>query len=89
MKICLSGYGDIRNVMSSLSSEASSVFRNEYNVEGLETQALADAFVSPLVTLYYACNFKDFPAWAQGAYDKLQNGYIMSHLNKWLNTEVK
>ncbi len=81
-------YGDIRNVMSSLSSEASSAFSNEYRVEGLEAQAQADAFLSPLVTLYYACNRKDFPSWAKGSYDELQNGHIENYLNKWLNTEV-
>lgn len=80
-------YGDVRNVTSSLSPEAATVFKNEYNTEGLEAEALADAFISPLVTLYHACQLRELPLWAKGAYDELKNGYIENHLNEWLNTE--
>ena len=80
-------YGDVRNVTSSLSPEAATVFKNEYNTEGLEAEAFADAFISPLVTLYHACQLRELPLWAKGAYDELKNGDIEKHLHEWLNAE--
>lgn len=81
-------YSDIRNVTSSLSYEAAEAFKAEYGIGGLEDQAKADAFISPLVTLYFACECEKFPSWANTSLAELMNGGVTKHLNDWLNTKV-
>lgn len=77
-------YGDIRNVTCALSSEAAEAFREEYGIEGMEEQALADSVISPLVTLSFACERESFPGWAQDSLEALKNGDILKKLSKWL-----
>lgn len=81
-------YGDVRNVTSSLSEEAAAVFVNEYGMKGLEEQALADAWIAPLVTLYLACGQETFPAWAEESLKRLRNGEILKYLREWMETKL-
>lgn len=77
-------YGDIRNVTSSLSDEAADAFLKEYGNDIAEEQIKADAFIAPLVTLFFACKCEDFPDWASESLEELKNGDILSHLEEWL-----
>lgn len=81
-------YGDIRNVTSSLSNDASEAFIQEYGDNIDEEEKKADAFISPLVTLISACEHETFPSWAKGSLEELKNGDVLKHLKKWLNMEV-
>ncbi len=76
-------YGDIRNVTCALSAEAAAAFVEEYGVDGLTAQKEADAVLSPLVTLFFACEQEEFPGWAKGALAALENGDILKHLQSW------
>lgn len=77
-------YGDIRNVMSSLSSEAAEAFIQEYGDDIAEEQKKADAFIAPLVTLVNACSYDAFPFWAEDSLEELKNGVILRHLKEWI-----
>lgn len=77
-------YGDIRNVTSSLSEEAGAAFCKEYGVEGIAEEAVADRVLSPLVTLYFACEQQEFPDWAGQSLAELKNGDILTYMNNWL-----
>ena len=81
-------YGDIRNVTSSLSNDASEAFIQEYGDNIDEEEKKADAFISPLVTLINACEHETFPSWAKGSLEELKNGDVLKHLKEWLNMEV-
>ena len=81
-------YGDIRNVTSSLSNDASEAFIQKYGDNIDEEEKKADAFISPLVTLISACEHETFPSWAKGSIEELKNGDVLKHLKKWLNMEV-
>lgn len=81
-------YGDIRNVTSSLSNDASEAFIQEYGDNIDEEEKKADAFISPLVTLISACEHETFPSWAKGSLEELKNGDVLKHLKEWLNMEV-
>ena len=77
-------YGDIRNVTSSLSGETKEAFLNEYDAEQIPTgEKIADAALSPLVTLYFACKLKRFPAWAEQALLELKSAVLLANLNNW------
>jgi hypothetical protein len=77
-------YGDIRNVTSSLTGEAKEAFLNEYGTEQIPAEEeTADAALSPLVTLYFACKLKRFPAWAEQTLQELKSGVLLENLNKW------
>ena len=77
--------GDIRNVTSSLSEEAQQAFLREYG-EGYssEEEELADAFLSPLVSLVIACKRERFPAWAKASLEELKRGIVLESLHRWL-----
>ncbi len=77
-------YGDIRNVVSSLSCEAAEAFLQEYGNDISEEQKKADAFIAPLVTLIIACEYETFPDWAKDSLAELKNGDILKHLKEWL-----
>ena len=77
-------YGDIRNVTSSLSAEAAEAFLDEYSIEGMEEQVIADEVISPLVTLFFACQQEQFPGWAKESLVELKNGEILKRLKGWL-----
>lgn len=81
-------YGDIRNVTSSLSEEAAAAFIKEYDMKGMEEQELADAWMSPLVTLCYACGQEIFPAWAEESLEQLRNGEILKYLKEWMERNI-
>ena len=77
-------YGDIRNVVSSLSPNAAKAFCEEYAMLDMEEQIKADAFISPLVTLYFACKKKNFPSYAEEYLEKLKNGELLKSLKDWI-----
>lgn len=81
-------YGDIRNVTSSLTSEAAEAFIEEYGDDIADGQIKADAFIAPLVTLVSACRYETFPSWADASLEKLKNGDVLRHLKEWLGLEV-
>ena len=78
-------FGDIRNVTSSLSEEAKEVFLSEYGEETInEEERVADAFLSPLVTLIVACEREAFPTWAASSLEELKQGTLLENLHRWL-----
>ncbi len=77
-------YGDIRNVVSSLSPEAAEAFIEEYGCDFSEEEKKADAFIAPLVTLVCACRDEVFPSWAEESLEELKNGDILRHLKEWI-----
>jgi len=81
-------YGDIRNVVSSLSRKAAEAFMEEYGGGFTEEQKKADAFIAPLVTLVAACGHKVFPSWAKAPLEELKNGDVLRHLKEWLDMEI-
>ena len=58
-------YGDVRNVLSSFSNEAGAAFLEAYGAVDPLEQALDDV-VSVVTSLFFACQRKPFPRWAQG-----------------------
>ncbi len=81
-------YGDIRNVVSSLSPNAANAFCEEYAMFDMEEQIKADAFISPLVTLYFACKKKIFPSYAEEYIEKLRSGEVLKSLKDWIENEL-
>ncbi len=81
-------YGDIRNVVSSLSPNAANAFCEEYGTSDMEEQIKADAFISPLVTLYFACKKKKFPSYAEEYLEKLRGGEVLISLKEWIGNEL-
>ena len=76
-------YADIRNVCSSLGEEAKAAFLSSYGGY-IEYEKVVDDVVSPLVTLYFACQREDFPSWASNELEKLHNGMLLSATEKLL-----
>lgn len=81
-------YGDIRNVVISLSHEAANAFLQEYGVVFAEEEKKADAFIASLVSLISAYECETFPAWAKASLEELKSGDILRHLKEWLSMEV-
>ncbi len=78
-------YGDIRNVVSSLSDEAAKAFVNAYGMDDtFAEQAVADAFLAPIITLCYACKRDSFPAWAKLSLEQAKDGRMHASLDRWL-----
>ena len=78
-------YGDIRNVVSSLSEEAGKAFVNAYGMDDtFAEQAVADAFLAPIITLCYACKHDSFPAWAKPSLEQVKDGHVLTYLYQWL-----
>ncbi len=78
-------YGDIRNVTSSLSEEAGKAFVNAYDMnDTFAEQAIADAFLAPIITLCYACKRDSFPAWAKPSLEQVKDGRLHTSLDRWL-----
>ncbi len=81
-------YNDIRNVSSSLSKEAETVFLNEYNrlyeekhgrsrnKEEFKEQRI-DKVTSVLISLIEAFKRKDFPSWANSAKNSVISGNLL------------
>lgn len=67
-------YADLRNVTSSLSEEAGKAFLEEYG-EFDPNEAVLDAVVSAVVTLYLACKREQFPSWAQNLLEELDTTF--------------
>lgn len=68
-------YGDVRNVLSSLSPEAGEAFLDEYG--GFDPdEKLLDDVVCTVVTLHLACQRKTFPVWARAMLEELDRGFI-------------
>ena len=82
-------YGDIRNVTCSLSQEAAKAFLEEYGTDIPAEEKRADAFLSPLVTLFGACEGDTFPSWAESSLTELKNGDILKHLKEWLEPKTQ
>lgn len=67
-------YSDIRNVCSSLGEEAKKAFVESYG--GFDkSETIVDDVASVLVTLYHACQRKNFPVWADYALKELKQDY--------------
>ena len=64
-------YGDVRNVLSSLSKEAGAAFLEAYGAVDPLEQALDDV-VSVVTSLFFACQRKPFPRWAQGMLQEMK-----------------
>ena len=78
-------YSDIRNVTSSLSEEAATAFVDAYGLDDtIVKQAMADAVLSPIITLCYACKRDRFPAWAKPSLEQVRDGHMLTYLNQWL-----
>ena len=74
-------YADVRNVVSSLAGEARRAFLDEYGEGGLSAaERRADAVLSPLVTLYFACRREEFPTWAAAELRELNSGKLLENL---------
>ncbi len=67
-------YSDIRNVCSSLGENAKKAFIEIYG-EFDKSEIIVDDVTSVLVTLYYACQRKTFPSWANYALNELKNDF--------------
>ena len=64
-------YGDVRNVLSSLSKEAGAAFLEAYGAVDPLEQALDDV-VSVVTSLFFACQREPFPRWAQGLLQEMK-----------------
>lgn len=67
-------YSDLRNVFSSLSPQARDAFLSEYGTFDPLEEAVDDV-VSPIVTLYIACQRKQFPSWATNLIDDINTTF--------------
>ena len=67
-------YSDIRNVCYSLSADAKNAFLEAYR-EFDKNEIIVDDVASVLVTLYHACQRKNFPDWANSVLDDLKNNF--------------
>lgn len=67
-------YSDIRNVCSSLDEDAKKAFLKTYG-EFDENEIIVDDVASVLITLYYACQRKKFPSWANYTLSELKTDY--------------
>ena len=67
-------YSDIRNVCSSLDEDAKKAFLKTYG-EFDENEIIVDDVASELITLYHACQRKNFPTWADYALEELKTDY--------------
>lgn len=67
---------DIRNVTSSLSTEAGAAFMEAYGSYDFTREKLIDDVVSPVVTLTMAYKRKHFPSWAEYMLTYVKHGYI-------------
>ena len=80
-------FADIRNVTSSLNADANEAFLSEYGTNGIgENERLADAVLSPLTTLFLACEREAFPRWANASLEELKSGALLESLLRWLGT---
>ena len=68
-------YGDIRNVTSSLSTEAGEAFQRAYGPFDPLEKAVDDV-ISPLFTLLCACRLPRFPVWARSSLDSVTGGAL-------------
>lgn len=68
-------YSDIRNVCSSLGENANQAFLEAYG-EFDKQEIIVDEVASVLVTLYHACQRKNFPAWANSTLNELKTDYV-------------
>ncbi len=76
-------YGDLRNVTSSLSTEAEQAFLKAYGGNH-PTEEAFDAVASILTTLHFGCQRKVFPAWAADELDKVKNGTLEAAIHRLL-----
>ena len=78
-------YSDIRNVTNSLSEEAATAFVDAYGLgDAIKKQATADAVLSPIITLCYACKRGCIPAWAKPSLEQVKDGHVLTYLYQWL-----
>ena len=67
-------YSDIRNVCYSLSADAKNAFLEAYG-EFDKNEIIVDDVASVLITLYHACQRKNFPSWANSTLNELKTDY--------------
>lgn len=68
-------YSDIRNVCYSLGENAKKAFLEAYG-EFDKGEIIVDDVASVLVTLYHACQRKNFPDWANSTLNELNTDYV-------------
>ena len=68
-------YSDIRNVCYSLGENAKKAFLEAYG-EFDNKEIIVDDVASVLVTLYHACQKKNFPSWANSTLNELKTDYV-------------
>lgn len=67
-------YSDIRNVCYSLGEDAKKAFLETYG-EFDKSEIIVDDVASVLITLYHACQRKNFPSWANYVLNELKIDY--------------
>lgn len=67
-------YSDIRNVCYSLGENAKKAFLEAYG-EFDKGEIIVDDVASVLITLYHACQRKNFPSWANSTLNELKTDY--------------
>ena len=67
-------YSDIRNVCSTLGEDAKNAYLETYG-EFDKSEIIVDDVASVLVTLYHACQRKNFPSWANSTLNELKTDY--------------
>lgn len=68
-------YSDIRNVCYPLGENAKKAFLEAYG-EFDKKEIIVDDVASVLITLYYACQRKNFPSWANSTLNELKTDYL-------------
>ncbi len=68
-------YSDIRNVCYSLGENAKNAFLKAYG-EFDKSEIIIDDVASVLITLYHACQRKNFPSWANSVLNELKTDYV-------------
>lgn len=81
-------YNDIRNVCSSLSSEATDIFLKEYGSFD-ETEKIIDDCTSILIDLIHAYKRDSFPSWAMNSLNAVHNGRLEESYRKILNISIE
>ena len=74
-------YSDIRNVCSSLSTEAGKAFIEEYGQIN-EAEQVIDEGTAILVNLIFAYQRPEFPKWAKDSLESIHNGELQNAINK-------
>jgi hypothetical protein len=81
-------YSDLRNVCSSLGSEANAAFLAAYGAFD-EREILIDDVAGVLTALHFACQREHFPKWAGETLRKVTSGELSAAVRDLLNAEKR